>query len=55
MKKGQININYAPRNIAILNKEALVGQADRYSTIEYKAIIAYAAKAGDGGDGIDKD
>lgn len=45
MKKGQININYAPRNIAILNKEALVGQADRYSTIEYKSIIAYAAKA----------
>ena len=45
MKKGQININYAPRNIAILNKEALVGQADRYSTIEYKAIVAYAAKA----------
>lgn len=45
MKKGQININYKPRNIAILNKEALVGQADRYSTIEYKAIIAYAAKA----------
>ena len=45
MKKGQININYAPRNIAILNKEALVGQADRYSTSEYKAIVAYAAKA----------
>ena len=45
MKKGQININYAPRNIAILNKEALVGQADRYSTIEYNAIVAYAAKA----------
>ena len=45
MKKGQININYKPRNIAILNKEALVGQADRYSTIEYKAIVAYAAKA----------
>ena len=45
MKKGQININYKPRNIAILNKEALVGQADRYSTIEYNAIVAYAAKA----------
>lgn len=45
MKKGQININYKPRNIAILNKEALVGQADRYSTIGYEAIVAYAAKA----------
>ena len=45
MKKGQINIKYTPRNIAFLNKEALVGLADRYSTIEYSAIIAYAAKA----------
>ena len=45
MKKGQINIKYSPRNIGILNKEALVGQADRYSTIEYSAIVAYAAKA----------
>ena len=45
MKKGQINIKYTPRNIAFLNKEALVGLADRYSTIEYSATIAYAAKA----------
>lgn len=45
MKKGQVNIKYAARRVAILNQDKLVGQADRYSTIDYKAIIGYAAKA----------
>lgn len=45
MKKGQINIGFKGRRIAFANKESLVGRADRYSTIEYAAIVAYAAKA----------
>lgn len=45
MKKGQVNIGYRGRRIAFANKESLVGRADRYSTIEYAAIVAYAAKA----------
>lgn len=45
MKKGQVNVGYAPKKVAFLNTEKLVGSADRYSTIDYKAIVAYAAKA----------
>ena len=45
MKKGIINVNFAPRNIAYMGEEKIVGQADRYSTIPYKDIVAYAAKA----------
>lgn len=45
VKKGQINIGYKGRRIAFSGTEKLVGQAERYSTIGYDAIIAYAAKA----------
>ena len=45
MKKGQINIGYAGRRIAFNGTEKLVGSAERYSTIDYAAIVAYAAKA----------
>ena len=45
MKKGQLNINYKPRRIAFNNTEKLVGSTDRYSTIDYRSIIQYAAKA----------
>lgn len=45
MKKGQVNVGYAPKKVAFLNTEKLVGSADRYSTIDYKSIVAYAAKA----------
>lgn len=45
VKKGQINIGYKGRRIAFNGTEKLVGQAERYSTISYDAIIAYAAKA----------
>lgn len=45
MKKGQINVGYKGRRIAFDGSTKLVGQADRYSTIDYKAITAYAAKA----------
>ena len=45
MKKGQINIAYKGRKIGFNGKEQLVGRADRYSTIEYAALIEYAAKA----------
>ena len=45
MKKGQVNIDYKGRRIAFSNSEKLVGQAVRYTTIPYAAIIAYAAKA----------
>ena len=45
MKKGQLNINYKPRRIAFNNTEKLVGTTDRYSTIDYRSIIQYAAKA----------
>lgn len=45
VKKGQINIGYKGRRIAFNGQEKLVGQADRYSTIPYAAIVAYAAKA----------
>ena len=44
-KKGQINIGYKARRIGFNDTEKLVGQASRYSTIEYDAIVAYAAKA----------
>ena len=45
MKKGQINIAYKGRRIAFNGQDKLVGQASRYSTIAYDAIVAYAAKA----------
>lgn len=46
MKKGQINIGYSARKVGYMSgAEKLVGQAERYSTIEYAAIVAYAAKA----------
>ena len=45
MKKGQLNINYKGRRIAFNNTEKLVGSTDRYSTIDYQSIVAYAAKA----------
>jgi len=45
MKKGQLNINYKPRRIAFNNTEKLIGTTDRYSTIDYQSIVAYAAKA----------
>ena len=44
-KKGQINIGYKARRIGFKDTEKLIGQASRYSTIEYDAIVAYAAKA----------
>ena len=44
-KKGQINIGYKARRIGFNDTEKLVGQASRYSTIGYDAIVAYAAKA----------
>ena len=44
-KKGQINIGYKARRIGFNDTEKLVGQASRYSTIAYDAIVAYAAKA----------
>lgn len=45
MKKGQINIQYSGRRIGFSGEEKLIGQAERYSTIAYDAIVAYAAKA----------
>lgn len=45
MKKGHVNIGYKGRRVAFANQNFLVGRADRYSTISYKDIIAYAAKA----------
>lgn len=45
MKKGTVNVGYSGRVIGLTNEEKLVGQADRYSTIGYHDLIAYAAKA----------
>lgn len=45
VKKGQINIGFKGRRIAFNGSEKLVGQAERYSTIDYASIISYAAKA----------
>ena len=45
MKKGKINIGYNARRIGYNGETRLVGKADRYSTITYEAIVAYAAKA----------
>lgn len=45
MKKGKINVGYKGRRIAFSGQTKLVGQAERYSTIDYAAITAYAAKA----------
>ena len=45
MKKGQVTVGYKGRVIGFNNSEKLVGQALRYSTIAYAALIAYAAKA----------
>lgn len=44
-KKGQVKIGFKVRRIGYNDTEKLVGQANRYSTIEYDAIVAYAAKA----------
>ena len=45
MKKGQVNIGYKAQHIAFNNTEKLVGQADRYTTIDYASVVSYAAKA----------
>ena len=45
MKKGQINVGYKAKRVAYDNTTRLVGSADRYSTIPYSAIVAYASKA----------
>jgi len=45
MQKGQLNVDYKGRRIAFNNSEKLVGQAVRYTTIGYAAIVSYAAKA----------
>lgn len=45
MKKGAINIGYNPRKLGYNNQTTLVPLAERYSTIAYQDIIAYAAKA----------
>ena len=45
MKKGQLNVDYKGRRIAFNNSEKLVGQAVRYTTIDYAAVVSYAAKA----------
>lgn len=45
MKKGQINIAYKGRKIGFNGQDKLVGRADRYSTINYQSVVAYAAKA----------
>lgn len=45
MKKGQINIGYAGQRIGFSGDERLLGRAERYSTIDYASIVAYAAKA----------
>lgn len=45
MKKGQITIGYAGQRIGFSGDERLLGHAERYSTIDYASIVAYAAKA----------
>lgn len=45
VKKGQVKIGYQGRRLGFDGSERLVGQANRYSTISYQAIVAYAAKA----------
>ena len=45
MKKGQLNVDYKGRRIAFNNSEKLVGQAVRYTTIDYASVVSYAAKA----------
>lgn len=44
-KKGQVKIGFKARRIGFNDTEKLVGQAHRYTTISYDAIVAYAAKA----------
>jgi nucleoid DNA-binding protein len=45
MKKGILNISFNPRKVGFSGQTALVASVDRYSTIAYKDIVAYAAKA----------
>ena len=45
MKKGQLNVDYKGRRIAFNNSEKLVGQAVRYTTIDYASVVSYASKA----------
>ena len=45
MKKGQVNIGFKNQSIGFNNSEKLVGKADRYTTIPYSSIVAYAAQA----------
>ncbi len=45
MKKGQLNVDYKGRRIAFNDSEKLVGQAVRYTTIDYASVVSYAAKA----------
>ena len=44
-KKGQVKIGFKVRRIGYNDTEKLVGQAHRYTTIGYDAVVAYAAKA----------
>lgn len=44
-KKGQFKVGFKARRIGYNDTEKLVGQANRYSTISYGEIVAYAAKA----------
>ena len=45
VKKGQVIIGFKVRRIGYNDTEKLVGQAHRYTTIGYDAVVAYAAKA----------
>lgn len=45
MPKGKIKVNFTKRNLAYSGETVLVGTPDRYSTIDYASIVAYAAKA----------
>ena len=45
MKKGQIRIQYNAQKVGFMDGKRLVGKAQRYTTIGYNEIVAYAAKA----------
>ena len=45
MKKGILNIGFSPREVGYSGETLLVGKVERYSTIAYSDIVAYAAKA----------
>lgn len=44
-KKGQVKIGFKVRRIGYNDTEKLVGQAHRYTTIDYESVVGYAAKA----------